>query len=116
MSAAQHRHLGLAHAGADRGPGLARRRHIGAARQFAQGLGSLRRQSWWKSVPEPQRRQLDLLGGALRRFNEDPKFAEVGAFGRPPSSSRVLLRKDGYRDLFALWGAYQRARRPLFAA
>jgi len=89
---------------------------LGAARQFAQGLGSLRRQSWWKSVPEPQRRQLDLLGGALRRFNQDPKFAEVGAFGRPPSSSRVLLRKDGYRDLFALWGAYQRARRPLFAA
>jgi predicted component of viral defense system (DUF524 family) len=26
----------------------------------------------------------------------------------------VLLRKEGYRDLFALWGLFQRTRRPLF--
>jgi predicted component of viral defense system (DUF524 family) len=89
---------------------------LGAARQFAQGLEVLRHQSWWGNVPEPQRHQMDRLGGALRRFLQDPKFAEVGAFGRPPSSSRVLLRQDGYRELFALWGAFQRSRRPLFAA
>jgi predicted component of viral defense system (DUF524 family) len=89
---------------------------LGAARQFAQGLDGLRRQAWWGSVPDAQRRQLRLLDDAVSRFLRDPKFAEVGAFGRPPSSSRVLLRKDGYRDLFALWGSYQLARRPLFAA
>lgn len=89
---------------------------LGAARQFAQGLEELRHQSWWGSVPLPQRQKLDLLGGVIRRFLQDPKFAEVGAFGRPASSSRVLLRKDGYRDLFALWGAFQRSRRPIFAA
>jgi predicted component of viral defense system (DUF524 family) len=49
-------------------------------------------------------------------FLHDPRFVDVGAFTRPPASSRVLLRKEGYRDLFALWGLFQRSRRPLFGA
>jgi predicted component of viral defense system (DUF524 family) len=89
---------------------------LGAIRQFGMSLTNLLGQSWWASIPTSQRVRLSQLGGAIERFLIHPEWREVGRFGRAPTSSRVLLRKDGYRDLFALWEQYQRARRPLFAA
>ena len=89
---------------------------LGAIRQFAQAMRDLKRQSWWARIPRQDRLRLDSLATAMGMFLHDPRFAEVGAFTRPPASSRVLLRKEGYRDLFALWGLFQRSRRPLFGA
>lgn len=89
---------------------------LGAIRQFVQALQALKRQSWWPRIVRQDRHVLDALGTAMSIFLHDPRFAEVGAFTRPPASSRVLLRKEGYRDLFALWGLFQRSRRPLFGA
>src|SRR4051794_31977975 len=89
---------------------------LGAIRQFARALQELKRQSWWQRVPRSDRRVLDDLASTMGTFLHDPRFVEVGAFTRPPASSRVLLRKEGYRDLFALWGLFQRSRRPLFGA
>jgi predicted component of viral defense system (DUF524 family) len=89
---------------------------LGAIGQFTQALDFLERQAWWPKVPAESRRTLHQLATVMRTFLQDPRFAEVGAFTRPPASSRVLLRKEGYRDLFALWGLFQRSRRPLFGA
>ena len=89
---------------------------LGAIQQFSQALDALERQTWWPKVSADSRRTLQQLATVMRLFLQDPRFAEVGAFSRPPASSRVLLRKEGYRDLFALWGLFQRSRRPLFGA
>jgi hypothetical protein len=32
-----------------------------------------------------------------------------------PLTSRVLLRRDGYREMLDLWRRFHQARRPLFA-
>jgi predicted component of viral defense system (DUF524 family) len=89
---------------------------LAAIRQFAQALHDLKRQSWWLKIPRQDRQVLDALASTMGIFMHDPRFVEVGPFTRPPASSRVLLRKEGYRDLFALWGLFQRSRRPLFGA
>ncbi|CAN5418219.1 hypothetical protein BH09CHL1_BH09CHL1_18890 [soil metagenome] len=89
---------------------------LGTARLFSQSLASLRQMSWWSSVPLEHRNHLQVLSESLAMFLDDPKFRDVGTMTRIPSSSRVLLRRDGYRDLFALWGLFQQSRRPLFAA
>ena len=89
---------------------------FGAIRQFGTSLTDLRGQAWWSSIPPSQRASLSQLSGSIERFLQHPDWREVGQFGRAPTASRVLLRKDGYRDLFALWEQYQRVRRPLFAA
>jgi predicted component of viral defense system (DUF524 family) len=89
---------------------------LATARLFTQSLTNLRQMPWWSSVPLDHRIRLQLLSESLAMFLDDPKFREVGTMTRIPSSSRVLLRRDGYRDLFALWGLFQQSRRPLFAA
>lgn len=41
-------------------------------------------------------------------------FAEVGDQRRIPSSSRVLLRREGYRELLDAWRLFNLSRRPFF--
>lgn len=89
---------------------------LATARLFAQSLANLRQMSWWSSVPFEHRIHLHRLSESLAMFLDDPRFREIGTMTRIPSASRVLLRRDGYRDLFALWGLFQQSRRPLFAA
>jgi len=87
-----------------------------ATRQFMFSLAAVRGQTWWPNVDFPQRTRLTALGRALEEFVANPDWREVGRSSGLPAASRVMQRKDGYRDLFALWERYQRARRPLFAA
>ena len=79
----------------------------------AEGLA---RQPWWPNVPpERQRRVIESIS-LLRQTLGQPLFAEVGPLHVLPLTSQVLLRRDGYRELLALWQQFQRARRPLFGA
>lgn len=87
-----------------------------AARRFAASLADVRAQTWWENIGRPQKRRLLQLGKQLEEFVQNPDWRDLGKSTRPPGSSRVMQRKDGYRDLFALWELFQRARRPLFAA
>jgi predicted component of viral defense system (DUF524 family) len=41
-------------------------------------------------------------------------FAEIGDLRRIPSSSRVLMRREGYRELLDAWRLFNLARRPFF--
>lgn len=51
-----------------------------------------------------------MLGRAL----VDPLFADVGEMRSIPASSRVLMRREGYRQMLYLWRLFHLARRPLF--
>jgi len=69
----------------------------------------------WKAVPGEAREELEELRGVLASTRLDPLFDEVGEMTRFPYASQVLLKRDGYRELLALWRRFQCARVPLFA-
>ena len=68
----------------------------------------------WKAVPGGVRGELEELHGVLVGARLDPLFDEVGELTRFPYASQVLLKRDGYRELLALWRRFQCARVPLF--
>jgi predicted component of viral defense system (DUF524 family) len=44
----------------------------------------------------------------------DDRFAPLGPMVVTPAQSRVLQRRDGYRELAVLWQRFQQSREPLF--
>ncbi|MGC4190602.1 MAG: DUF2357 domain-containing protein [Thermomicrobiales bacterium] len=87
---------------------------LDVARRMLDWADSIPEATWYGRVPEADRIRLAALRGALRAFVRDRQFTEVGPLVRIPAESRVLQRRDGYRELTRLWFAFQRARQPLF--
>ncbi|MGC4107717.1 MAG: DUF2357 domain-containing protein [Thermomicrobiales bacterium] len=87
---------------------------IDVARRLLDRADAIPDTSWYGRIPETDRIQLDALRGGLRSFAQDRQFVDVGPLLRIPGESRVLQRRDGYRELTRLWFAFQRARQPLF--
>jgi predicted component of viral defense system (DUF524 family) len=86
-----------------------------AARRFLDTAKSVQRASWYDaSVSLHDRSQLSGMVGDVSRFVQDRQFLEVGHLGQMPAASRVLQRRDDYREVTHLWFAFQRARQPLF--
>jgi predicted component of viral defense system (DUF524 family) len=75
---------------------------------------SLPRQSWWPWVSESRQRVIHETESMLRLTLTQPMFAEIGDLRRIPSSSRVLMRREGYRELLDAWRLFNLARRPFF--
>ena len=75
---------------------------------------SLPRQPWWRQVSADRQRVIHETEAMLRLTLAQPMFAEVGELRRIPSSSRVLLRREGYRELLDAWRLFNLARRPFF--
>ena len=75
---------------------------------------SLPRQPWWRQVSADRRRIIHETELLLRLTLAQPMFTEVGDLRRIPSSSRVLLRREGYRELLDAWRLFNLARRPFF--
>jgi len=71
-------------------------------------------QPWWKKVREERRAVIHDMQATLRRATEAPMFVEVGEMQRIPASSRVLMRREGYRQSFNLWRLFHAARQPFF--
>ena len=88
---------------------------LAALRAFLTAAEGLPAQPWWDDVPPDRRETVRAVGGLLRRVVAQPLFSEVGPQHHFPATSRVLLRRDGYRDVLALWQVFRHARRPLFA-
>jgi len=88
---------------------------LAAFAEFLRAAETLPSQTWWLAVPKHRRAAIRDTSARLRRAVALPLFAEVGPMQRFPSASRVLLGREGYRDLLALWQLFQQARRPLFA-
>jgi predicted component of viral defense system (DUF524 family) len=76
---------------------------------------SLTAQRWWPQVPARRRAAIMALDGELSLALANPLFAEVGEMQRLPTASRVLMRREGYRELLDLWRRFQLAQHPLFA-
>jgi predicted component of viral defense system (DUF524 family) len=57
---------------------------------------------------------LAVARGAIETALHDPLFDEVSEMRRFPAESQVLLKRDGYRELFGLWRLFHLARRPFF--
>jgi uncharacterized protein len=74
----------------------------------------LPRQSWWKNVPSERKQVVAEISQALRRHLNSALYTEVGSLTRLPLASRVLMGREGYRQLRTLWQIFQDARRPLF--
>jgi predicted component of viral defense system (DUF524 family) len=70
----------------------------------------------WFAHPRLARYADDLATarGAVETAFHDPLFDEVGEMRRFPAESQVLLKRDGYRELLALWRLFHLARRPFF--
>lgn len=81
--------------------------------QVADLIAAILRTPWWGEVPEPRRAVLRGLQYEVRRRAGHPLFAEVGAMTVLPVQSRVLTRREGYRQLFACWAMLNQARAPL---
>ncbi len=75
---------------------------------------SLPHQSWWWQVTKDRQRSIHETESHLRHTLVQPMFAEIGDLRRIPSSSRVLMRREGYRDLLDAWRLFNLARRPFF--
>jgi uncharacterized protein len=75
----------------------------------------VREQGWWPQVSvEDQIRISDLIS-YMAETRRASMFEEVGDMVVFPAASQVLLRRDGYRELLAMWRLFQIARQPLFA-
>jgi hypothetical protein len=73
----------------------------------------LRRLGYWDEATTHQG-ELDELYGFVRLARIDPMFADVGELELFPSSSQVLLRRDGYRECLEVYRQLHLARMPFF--
>jgi predicted component of viral defense system (DUF524 family) len=71
-------------------------------------------QPWWVQVSSDRQRVIHETESMLRLTLAQPMFAEVGDLRRIPSSSRVLMRREGYREVLDAWRLFNLARRPFF--
>jgi predicted component of viral defense system (DUF524 family) len=71
-------------------------------------------QPWWPKVSPDRRQVVGNTATLLRHAVAYPAFSGVEPMRRYPRSSRVLMRREGYRQMFGLWQLFQKARRPFF--
>ncbi len=71
-------------------------------------------QSWWGKVSQTHRNRLQELRSLLNQSIVHPVFEGVGEQSMIPFTSQVLLRRDGYRQLLALWQQFHQASQPFF--
>ena len=83
-------------------------------REMLSAAEQLSDQPWWPKVSPEQQRVVGDTVTLLRHATAHPSFSEVGPMRRYPRSSRVLMRREGYRQMFGLWQLFQNARRPFF--
>jgi len=82
--------------------------------QLFLGATNLPSQPWWSRVDEQRQETVRRIAFWIQTALGHPVFIDVGPMHRIPMASQVLLRKDGYRELFSLWQIFNQSRRPLF--
>jgi len=68
----------------------------------------------WRNIGDEAREEFVEAKGFLELALHDPLFDEVGEMVYFPSSSQVLLKRDGYRELLQLYRLFNLARHPFF--
>jgi predicted component of viral defense system (DUF524 family) len=86
------------------------------SRRMLSAVQVLRQAAWYlrADIEASMRRRLDESAEHLAMLTMDDRFASLGRMTVVPSQSRVLQRRDGYRELTELWHLFQRSRQPLF--
>ncbi len=87
-----------------------------AAGRMLLDLDGLMRSRWFGALKlsGADRRPFDRPKEHLGLLTTDARFATLPQMQVYPSQSRVLQRKDGYRELAQLWNLFQRASQPIF--
>ncbi len=87
-----------------------------AARGMSLALDHLLRSTWFTkaTVEDGDRMPFDRAGEHLKMLTTDSRLALLPHMQVYPAQSRVLQRRDGYRELAQLWNTFQRASQPIF--
>lgn len=92
---------------------------LSIARRMYITIRRIRKTSWFarveaegivRDIPET----FTAVHNQLRQFVTDPRFAGLEESTVTPAQSRVLQRKDGYRELTQLWDAFHRYQEPVY--
>lgn len=84
-------------------------------RRVLDTIRDIERTGWYRtSVPARDKTQIDDVAEALTMLSVDRRFAVLGPMLVIPAQSRVLQRRDGYRELGVLWQQILRSREPVF--
>lgn len=91
---------------------------LSAMRRMEATANRIRKASWyrepWSPVPEHARRQVEDVHHHLRQIVTDRRFVDLEPVAGIPGQSRVLQRKDGYREMTLLWNAFHRFQEPVY--
>lgn len=88
---------------------------LAVCRAMLAAIGSLRRAAWYQTNVDARTRvPIDHAAEQLAILTRDERFARLGPMIVAPAQSRVLQRRDGYRELAQLWQRFQRSRQPVF--
>lgn len=83
-------------------------------RQILTAVDKLPSLGWWKKLSSVGTNKIRELASILREAVAHPMFAEVGDLYHLPANSQVLMRREGYRELYKLWQQFNSSRHPLF--
>jgi len=84
-------------------------------RRVLDTIRTIERTGWYcTNVPVRDRHHIDAVSEALTMLTVDRRFVALGPMVVIPAQSRVLQRKDGYRELGVLWQQILRSRQPIF--
>jgi uncharacterized protein len=86
------------------------------SRRMLTTIQTVQRVRWYadQNIDLHTRTKIAHVAANLALLTMDTRFASLGPMTVTPSQSRVLQRRDGYRELSALWQRFQRSRQPLF--
>lgn len=84
-------------------------------RRMLDTIRDIERTGWYRTnVPPRDKYHIDAVSEALTMLTVDRRFMALGPMTVISSQSRVLQRKDGYRELGVLWQQLLRSRQPVF--
>jgi predicted component of viral defense system (DUF524 family) len=91
---------------------------LSAARRMYATANRIRDAAWyradWSPVPDHARKRVEGVHHHLRQLVTDRRFIDLEPVAGIPAQSRVLQRKDGYRELTLLWNAFHRFQEPVY--
>jgi predicted component of viral defense system (DUF524 family) len=92
---------------------------LSASRRMYTAIDHIRKASWYRNPASPIgphiKRNIDNVYNQLRHLVTDRRFIELEPAMSMPTASRVLERKDGYREMTLLWNAFHRVQEPIYA-
>ena len=89
---------------------------LAISRMMLSSIERIERARWFRepTVAAVEQDRIRGVKAQLRLLTTDARFAGLEGAAQVPAQSRVLQRRDGYREMALLWQIFQRARQPVF--